>query len=114
MKTFELSKETIEKIDTKLFELEELCRIHNVPFFASVAIRNTEDNTEYRNVINSATANYIPVKRDQIRHHELIASGFVAMPRRDKLEFNSTDLVKEPEPFIRQPEHKEENDEHQS
>ena len=101
MRPFILSDEVIEMIDTKLFELEELCKIYNVPFFVSVAVRNTEEGTEYRNVINSATANHIPVKRDQIRQHELIAAGFVAMPRRDKLEFNSSDLIRDPAPFIR-------------
>lgn len=103
MKVFELSKDEIEQIDNKLFELEEICRIYNVPFFVCVATKNTEDDTEYKNIINSATANYIPLKRDLIRQHELIAAGFVAMPRRDKLEFNSLDLIKEPAPFKRKP-----------
>lgn len=92
MKTYDLNEEQRRVVEEKLRALLEICQIHEIPMFATVAVKNTENETEYNNIVYGAKANKISLADDQIRHHILIATGFVAVPERER--FSMPDLAK--------------------
>lgn len=83
MEKINLSEESITKIDSKLKELLELCQIYKVPMFASVAVKNDETGTEYKNITYGTSSNFIQLTDDQIKRHILVANGFCTVPQRD-------------------------------
>lgn len=83
MNNFTVCNEGISKIENKLKELLELCQVYKTPMFATVAIKNDENETQYNNITFGTSSNYIRLTDDQIKKHILIANGFCAVPKRD-------------------------------
>lgn len=92
---FELTKDAKKAIDKKLEELLELCRIHRVPMFTSIAIGNSEEGTEYNNVTYNSPSHGIELKDDQIRKHILVSNGFDVVPHRETITIDPNDFLTE-------------------
>lgn len=90
---YQLSEDEKAEIDQAMKKLLEVCQIHRVPMFASAAVGNSEDGTEYMNITYGAPAHNIQLKDDQIRHHILIANGFHAVPPREDITFNMGEII---------------------
>ena len=73
---YELNDEERMEIEAKLNALLQVCQIYKTPMFASVAIRNTDQETEYSNIVYSAQSHNLRLKNDCIRKYVLIADGF--------------------------------------
>lgn len=86
MDEFHLGNTEKEELKVILEELLFFCRQYNLPMFASVATDNTEEKTEYENVIYTAKAHGIKLQNDQINQYMLIGNGFHAVPPRDVYE----------------------------
>lgn len=92
---FELSTTAKNEIDNKLEELLELCRIHRVPMFTSIAIGNSDEGTEYNNVTYNSPSHGIELKNDQIRKHILVANGFDVVPQRETVTIDPDNFLPE-------------------
>lgn len=92
---FTLTEEQKEAVDVKLRELLEVCQIYSIPMFAAVATGNSEDGTEYNNIIYGAKVRGIRLKNDQIEKHILIADGFDAVPPRENITMDVNRLLSE-------------------
>lgn len=90
---FNLTDEQRATIDNVMRELLSLCQIYQVPMFATVAVANSKEGTEYCNNVYGAGANEITLKEDRIREHILIASGFSAVPKREVHNVRFEDLL---------------------
>lgn len=73
---FELDVGAQAAVESRLKALLEICQIYHAPMYATVAIKNSEKDTIYNNIVYSATAHQIVLKNDRIRKHMLIAAGF--------------------------------------
>ena len=51
--------DVIEKINDKLDEILELSQIYKLPMYASVAIKNSEEGTEYTSVVYNPSSHQI-------------------------------------------------------
>lgn len=80
---YELNDEERMEIEAKLNALLQVCQIYKTPMFASVAIRNTDQETEYSNIVYSAQSHNLCLKNDCIRKYVLIADGFEPVPPRE-------------------------------
>lgn len=88
-----LSEEQCQIVEKKLLSLLETCQTLQIPMFATVAISNDEEETKYNRIVYSAQAHQMRLKNDQIRKHILISNGFDAVPARDAVEINMTQLL---------------------
>ncbi len=86
--------DVIEKINDKLDEILELSQIYKLPMYASVAIKNSEEGTEYTSVVYNPSSHQIGLKDDRIRKHMLIANGFEVVPPREKVSIDMNDFMK--------------------
>lgn len=89
---YKLSDDKSEELNTLMLGLLQFCQINKLPMFMSVAVANNTEETAYKNYIYSSTANYINLKDDKIRKHQLIANGFEAIPPREIIEFDIGDM----------------------
>ena len=88
-----LSEEQCQIVEKKLLSLLETCQTLQIPMFATVVISNDEEETKYNRIVYSAQAHQMRLKNDQIRKHILISNGFDAVPARDAVEINMTQLL---------------------
>lgn len=65
--------------------LLEFCQIHRLPMFASIAVANDENGTEYMSNIYTAQSHGRVLYDDVIRKHLLITNGFEPVPPRERL-----------------------------
>lgn len=91
-KIFDLSQEQRKNLDKKMKELLEICQLYGVPMFASAAVANSTEDTEYLNILFGAKAHNIQLANDQIQRHILIANNFRAVPPREDMELSMGDL----------------------
>ena len=92
-KEYELDKEKKKELDTKLTDLLEFCQGNKIPVFATVCISNSKEKTEYENIVYGNMSHNIELKDDRIRKHILIAKGFDAVPARDSLTINLSEVL---------------------
>lgn len=92
-KEYELDKEKKKELERRMTELLEFCQGNKIPMFATVAISNSEEKTEYENIVYGNMAHDIELKDDRIRKHMLIAKGFEAVPTRDSLTINLSEVL---------------------
>lgn len=67
-------------IDEHIQEIFKYCKLKKIPFFASFAISNSDEGTEYDNYTVSAGLEDINLKEDKIRKHILLYRGFDVAP----------------------------------
>ncbi len=92
---FNLSEQQRKDLDKKLNEVLELCQIYHIPFFASVAVKNSDQETEYNNIVYSAQSHAIRLHDDRIRKYMLIANGnFEVVPGREVVPFDPFGVIK--------------------
>lgn len=89
---FKLTDEEAMEVEERLKSLLEICQIHHIPMFASVAIENSEEGTVYNNIVYSGQAHKINLKEDYIRKCILVADGFEAVPARDSVSFDMEEV----------------------
>lgn len=82
---FELSKGAQREVTKIMNQLLEFCQINKVPMFCTVAVKSTEEETEYVNTVYGSKSHVIHLADDQIRRHMLIANGFEAVPARENI-----------------------------
>lgn len=70
-------------IQKKAEELNELCKQLGVVSFMSFAVKDYDNETEYKNYIYGSTSNGIRLNVDHIRHHVNVANGFMTVPPAD-------------------------------
>lgn len=80
---FDLSEQARQELELRLNALLQVCQIYHVPMFASVATKNSDEGTEYRNIVYSAQAHDMKLQEDHIRKYILIADGFEPVPPRE-------------------------------
>lgn len=87
-----ISETVREEVKTKVREIMELAQIHNLPFFFTMAVGETETDTIYIKELFSPQINNLKLKNDTIRKHELIEAGFEPVPPRDNLTLNMEEV----------------------
>ena len=70
-------------IQKKAEELNELCKQLGVVSFMSFAVKDCDNETEYKNYIYGSTSNGIRLNVDHIGHHVNVANGFMTVPPAD-------------------------------
>ena len=70
-------------IQKKAEELNELCKQLGVVSFMSFAVKDCDNETEYKNYIYGSASNGIHLNVDHIRHHVNVANGFMTVPPAD-------------------------------
>lgn len=89
---YSVSEKGYEEVEDAMKKLLEVCQIYRLPMFASVAVANSENGTEYDRIIYTAQSHKMCLKNDEIRKHMLISAGFAAVPPRDAHVFDSEDI----------------------
>lgn len=92
-KEFKLDTDKKKELDRRMTELLEFCQGNKIPMFATVAIANDEHETQYENIVYGNMSHDIELKDDRIRKHMLIAKGFDAVPVRDSLTINMSEVL---------------------
>lgn len=90
---FKLDKYQKAIVDKKLKELLEICQIHQIPMFATVAVENDDNHTVYDNITYSYPARNMELSDDQIIGHILISNGFHAVPPREDVTIDMSDII---------------------
>ncbi len=73
-------------IQKKAEELNELCKQLGVVSFMSFAVKDCDNETEYKNYIYGSTSNGIRLSNDQIRGHVNVSNGFQTVPPGDNID----------------------------
>ena len=73
-------------IQKKAEELNELCKQLGVVSFMSFAVKDYDNETEYKNYIYGSTSNGIRLSNDQIRGHVNVSTGFQTVPPGDNID----------------------------
>jgi hypothetical protein len=86
-----------KEIQEKVFELERLCSVYNIPFFATFATKNDSESTVYQRVGVMPGSRDIHLTNDLLSQYLLLQTGnfdildngtqeLSVVPRRDQLE----------------------------
>lgn len=89
---YDLDEATREKLDSAMLQILQICQINRLPMFISVAVKNNEEETEYKSYVYSSTSNYVNLTNDQIRKHMLIANNYEAVPPREIISIDMEDF----------------------
>lgn len=89
---YDLSKAERDIVASKLKELLDVCRVYQCPMFASVAVSNSKEKTEYMNTIYGSASHDRILANDHIKKHSLIADDFEAVPKRDVVSGNIAEI----------------------
>lgn len=92
---YKISEQQRKDLEKKLKDLLEFCQIYHIPFFASCAVQNDENGTEYTNMVYSAQSHAMRLHDDRIRKYMLISSGnFEVVPAREVVQFDPFGVMK--------------------
>ena len=69
--------------------LRQLCSMNEIPMFLSIAVKNDESGTEYRNDMISAVSTGIVLKDEHLTNHVNVINGFETVPKK---EFDTFDV----------------------
>lgn len=69
-----------EYVREKIEEVNALCDMYGIPFFASFCIDDNKETSVYENYMFGSTSNGIQLKDDRIRKHINVANGFYTVP----------------------------------
>lgn len=72
-----------EKLKHRLEDLLRICQLYDIPLFATVAVEDTETDTNYESVVYGPASHCIKLKDDRIRKHILVQDGFIPVPPRE-------------------------------
>lgn len=89
---YDITKEERKVVERSLQNLLDVCRIYQLPMFASVAIGNSKTKTEYLNTIYGSVSHDRFLADDHIKKHALIADNFEAVPKRDVVSANVAEI----------------------
>ena len=84
--TFDKTSEYSNEIEEKVTELIQLCNKERLPMFLAIAVKNSEEGTEYVNELFSSVSNNIYLKEDYIPHFVNITNGFTTIPPAEDIE----------------------------
>ena len=94
MKDFIVHQDCQNLLEQKMKELLEVCQLYNLPMFATVAIKNDNGITEYKNIVYGSKSHNIDLYDDHIVKHMLIANGgWDVTLKRDTIIFNANDFL---------------------
>ena len=80
-----------QKVEPLIQELVKTCEILDMPFFVSVCVKSTEDNTYYENDMAAAPGSHqINLKYDQMTRHLAVCRGFEITPRKFQEDLDET------------------------
>ena len=68
------------EIEKKIFELLRLCNKEQLPIFISVAVKNDEEGTLYKNEMFASATNNIFLKDDFFPNFVNVTNGFRTIP----------------------------------
>ncbi len=88
-----LDKTVLKDLDTALNSLLELCQIYHLPMFATVAVCNDDEKTEYKNIVYNPKSHAVNLTDDKIRKHILVSNGFDAVPARESLTLDMEEVL---------------------
>ena len=94
---FDFTTEYEEKIRPMLEQINQMCVINGIPFFAACAVKDDGTSTTYRNVLNSAHNTGTKLADDQIKKHINVANGFETILKRSPINNEEFDLSRIPE-----------------
>ena len=80
------------EIKPQLIKLKKLCIKHNIPFFFSACVENTENTSNYENEILSALSKGLDLNKDFFPGFVKVTLGFETIYPQDKLEINPGDI----------------------
>lgn len=90
---FSVDSGQMKEVDAALKNLLNLCRLYQLPMFATVAVSNSNDGTKYASTIYEARAHDVELKEDLVRKHMLVAKGFEPVPKRDVISVNFAEVL---------------------
>lgn len=90
---YKVSADDEKEIKARLKSLLEICQICRVPMFASVALANSETETQYENIVYGGQSHIVTLTDDKIRKHMLISNGFEAVPARDVVSIDMNEVM---------------------
>ena len=73
---FDRTDDYEEKIKPILKELNRMCVICGIPYFAAFCVKDMDGKTSYRNVLYSASNMSTVLSDDQLCKHINVANGF--------------------------------------
>lgn len=92
---YQLTEKQRKDVKTALSALLEVCQIYNIPMFASVAVENGAEKTEYENIVYGGRAHEVYLKDDHIQRHILVANGGRVVPPRDVFELDMNAVLED-------------------
>lgn len=101
---FDRTDDYEEKIKPILKELNRMCVICGIPYFAAFCVKDMDGKTSYRNVLYSASNMSTVLSDDQLCKHINVANGFDTVLHQPELDFSVFDDLDDPELEILWPE----------
>lgn len=98
---FDRTEDYEKKIKPLLKELNRLCVISGIPYFAAFCVKEQEGQTSYRNVVYSANSLNTKLSDDQICKHINVANGFDTVLHQPEVDFSAFDDMDDlEEPYL--------------
>ena len=94
---FDRTDDYEEKIKPILKELNRMCVICGIPYFAAFCVKDMDGKTSYRNVLYSASNMSTVLSDDQLCKHINVANGFDTVLHQLELDFSVFDDLDDPE-----------------
>ena len=85
---FDRTDDYEEKIKPILKELNRMCVICGIPYFAAFCVKDMDGKTSYRNVLYSASNMSTVLSDDQLCKHINVANGFDTVLHQPELDFS--------------------------
>lgn len=89
---YKTDADTEAEIESVMLQLMRICQLHKLPFYVSVAVENNDQETKYKNMVYSSTANYINLKDDKIKKYMLVANNYEPVPPREVFEIDMGEI----------------------
>ena len=92
---FDRTKDYEERLKPILKELNRLCVISGIPYFASFCVKEKDGKTSYKNVLYSTNSISAVLSDDQICKHINVANGFDTVLRQPEIDYSAFDDLDE-------------------
>ena len=90
----------IKHIEPRISNVLAICEEQNIPMYFLAAVRNTEEETEYRRFANMPAELLVGLKQDEFSHYKDIANGCRVLHFRKPAVITEDDMVEEGEQTV--------------
>lgn len=98
---FDRTEDYEKKIKPLLKDLNRLCVISGIPYFAAFGVKEQDGQTTYKNVVYSANSLNTKLSDDQISKHINVANGFDTVLHQPEIDFSMFDAMDDlDEPYL--------------